>query len=162
LKMATIRTHWALCMLLVSVLLSGCGVASQEPTVTAIPTGSPTTELGLPSATPADPEFIATSAEDIVGIWSFSYFGKPWHIRFLANGMIRSGTLDNPEQFLHGKFEFKGTIFHVEDETCGPGTYEAHVIQRDGQNYKLYFAVIEDTCRDRVNEMKRGYWWVGP
>jgi hypothetical protein len=162
LKMATIRTHWALCMLLVPVFLSGCVAAPQEPTATAPPTGSPTVEPVLPSATPVETEFIATSAEDIVGIWSFSYFGKPWRIRFLTNGMIRSGTADNPEEFLHGMFEFKGTIFQVEEESCGPGTYEAHVIQRDGQNYKLYFVVIEDTCRDRVNEMKRGYWWVGP
>lgn len=149
-------------MLLAFVFLASCSVPPTEPIATTSALVTPTSAHVLPTATPVVTEFIASKVEDIAGMWSFGYLGTPYRIRFLSNGMIKSGPEDDPDKYLHGKFTFKGTIFYVEDPTCGPGTYEAHVIQRNGQNYKLYFTVLEDACRDRVNEMKKGYNWVNP
>ena len=156
------KIHRGSYALLALIFLASCNVAPTEPVATASASVTPTSVPILPTATPVETEFIASKVEDIAGMWSFSYLGMSYRIRFLSNGMIKSGPEDDPDKYLHGKFRFEGTIFHVEDPTCGPGTYQANVILQDGQNYKLYFTVIEDTCRDRINEMKKGYTWVSP
>jgi hypothetical protein len=123
---------------------------------------APTSTVPSVTATPVEVEFRADKIEDILGWWTFSSQGLIRRIHFLANGTIRTGPLENPSQFLHGTFSFDGNIVRVDEPSCGPGSYEAYILQRDGQNYKLYFKVIEDPCLDRVREMTRGYMWVGP
>ena len=161
-KMVIKNIHPVVRSLLTFALLAGCVSVPESPTVTTLPSATSTSTAIPPTATPVETEFVANKLEDISGMWSFSYMGNSYRIQFLANGTIRSGPSTEPKKYLHGTFKFDGDVFRVDEPTCGPGVYEAHLIQRDGQNYKLYFKLIEDSCRDRVNEMKKGYQWVGP
>lgn len=91
------------------------------------------------------------------------------HIDFHPDGKVYSNRMESKDKAWESKFWFEGTVFHLEDLACSPdgkqltqGTYEAHVVQEDGQNYKLYFKPIEEPCKDRINEMKKGYIWGSP
>jgi len=148
-------------LLPILAFLTGCTGTVVMPTVTMFPTIAPTSTIIPGTVTPVVTEFIASNPEDISGWWWQSNQGRVFRIRFLANGTIRTGPVENPNQFLHGTYKFEGKVVHVDEPSCGPGTYEAHIIQHDGQNFKLYFKVIEDPCRDRYNEMTRGYYWIG-
>jgi hypothetical protein len=155
------------------VFLAGCATVPAEPAATATPqpTAKPTaTQTPIPpTSTPVESDSIVTKPDDIAGIWKFSSYGTPWHIDFHPNGTVYSNRAESRDKALGGNFWFEGTVFHFEDLACSPdarqytqGTYEAHVVQKDGQNYKLYFKPIEEPCKDRMNEMKRGYIWMGP
>ena len=158
-----IMKYICLWSLLSFAFLAGCvSAAPVTPTVAAVPSVTLTVTVAPATSTPVETEFRASKVEDILGWWKFSNQGAIWKIHFLANGTIRSGPLENPSQFLHGTFWFDGTVVRVDEPSCGPGSYEAYIIQRDGENYRLYFKVVEDPCVDRVREMTRGYKWVGP
>jgi len=159
-RMKNIRCFFHLVPML--AFLIGCASTPAISTVTMLPTIAPTSTIVPATATPVVTEILASKPEDISGWWWQSNSGVIFRIRFLPNATIRSGPVENPNKFLHGTYTFEGTVVHVDEPSCGPGTYEAHIIQHNEQNFKLYFKVIEDPCRDRYNEMTRGYYWVGP
>lgn len=163
---------------MVLVFLAGCGTTPAGPaqpaaTATQPPTSQPTatvTETPIPpTSTPVETDSIVTKPEEIAGVWKFNAFGTPWHIDFHPDGMVYSNRVQSRDKAWESHFWFEGTTFHFEDLACSPdgqqttqGTYEAHVVKEDGQNYKLYFKPIEEPCKDRINEMKKGYIWAGP
>lgn len=164
-----------LCRTLVVVFLAGCGSAPAQPTVTVVPPQPTATQTLIPPTftavppTPVETDFIATKPEDIAGEWRFSVFATPWHMDFRTDGSNYSNRVETKDKPLGAKFWFEGTVFYFEDIGCSPdakqvtrGTYEAHVVQRDGKNYKLYFKLINDSCKERANMMKKGFMWFGP
>lgn len=157
----------------VLAFLTSCGIAPAQPTATATqqPTSQPTATETLvpPTSTPVQRDFIVTQPKDIAGFWKFSAAGVPWHIDFHPDGKVYSNRVESKDKAWESNFWFEGSVFHLEDLACSPdgkqrtqGTYEAHVVQEDEHNYKLYFKPIEEPCKDRINEMKKGYIWVGP
>lgn len=183
------KMFYFLVLLATFVVMTGCSkapaTATQAP-VAVEPTRRPTepmvtatleaasnpiaTEPPIAAtATPVETDFIATKPEEIAGFWQFSAFGSLMHIDFHPDGSVYSNRMNSKDKPWGATFWFEGTLFHYEDLACSPdgtkptqGTYEAHVVQEDGHNYKLYFKPIQDLCKDRKNEMKKGYIWVGP
>jgi hypothetical protein len=68
-----------------------------------------------------------------------------------------------------GEIRFEDGVAHITRfapaECTEEGTYEAHVIQADGQPYQLYFVVVEDSCDERVSDLTNQVQkmrWVAP
>lgn len=93
---------------------------------------------------------LASSAEDIAGMWLRTARGAPLYILFLEDGTMHEST--NPElvedrPWIKAEFWFEGTQLFIE-ESLGPcdenptGIYEIHLLA----NGNLKFVVIEDEC----------------
>lgn len=148
-------------------------------TVEAAPTATPTlppptaTLTPRPTATLAPSEFIASSVEDLVGIWKhfFNPAGEDVYIQYKPDGTWAiAATLEKlssspPDTFLEGTFEFDGVQFITVDGLCGTnkeGKYQIRITLEDGQPSRAALLVIEDACRERVGDLRKGYQWVQP
>ena len=97
---------------------------------------------------------LASSAEDIVGMWHRIDRGSPWYILFLEDGALHEST--NPElvedrPMIKAEFWFEGTQLFIgmSPGVCDEnptGIYEVHLLA----NGNLKFVVIEDECRVRA------------
>ncbi len=168
------KLYSVLCAVLILAFAAGCGSAPAQPAATEIPPQPAATQipatptLAPPTAAPVETDVVATKPEEISGWWSFSYTGMALQNEFHPDGKIFGRQVENDKtKAVVGSFWFADGIFHI-NSGCGQdnhqveATYEAHLILRDGQNYKLYFNPVNETCKDRANEMKKGYLWVGP
>src|SRR6266498_3255702 len=168
-----------LAMLTIVAILAGCGTA---PAVTdQIPTTAtqllPATATEIPPTVAVDTptvvitEMAATSIEPMLGSWSMtSPQGDTLYFLFKSDGTYEATRADGPKNAVpyRAKFWMDSGVLYVEG-VCGDdvamhqGKYEAPTItQRDGVNYIMKAAVIEDPCKDRVHDFGRGYVWSIP
>jgi len=169
-EMFTKTVFRILYLFIIATILMGCGTASAtaEPIViTPTEQAIATPTLVLPTLTPIMTEIVATTAEQLAGSWKMSTpQGNTFYLLFKTDGSLEVTRADAPKNSKPevGKFWFEGDVFYIDDACdAGQGKYEApHVIQRDGQNYKITFKVIEDSCEDRVRDLQKGFIWRNP
>ncbi len=185
-----------LVLLTVLVVTAGCSTAPATATQVPValeatqrpadpaPTAVPLTErpaeasptAGLPTPTPVETSFVASKAEDLVGLWqNCCVFGNTLYFKYNSDGTIQSGQapdLDKIKSSNNGvvyKFWFDGEVFQIQSindptSTCGDtkGTYKLTVKQRDGQNSELHFEVVNEPCKDRKLDLLKLTTWVSP
>jgi hypothetical protein len=153
-------------------IFTGCSTppVAAEPAVASSPTQPPpaTPTVILPTSTPVISEFVATNAEQFTGSWKWSNLqANTFYILFKMDGSFEILRADAPTNSrpLIGTYSFDGHVFSVEDDCQGgvQGKYEApKITQRDGQNYKITFKVIEDPCEERIHDYQKGFIWRNP
>jgi hypothetical protein len=143
LKMKTTLTTFAILGLL---LLSGCDTFAPSPTATAAPTETPA-------------PILATSADDIIGMWQFGSGDNAIFHQFDEDGTYRTAqrVLTNlqgsPQQL--GEFTLEAGLLTLvtsdESPACAgqSGTYEVQLLEGG----RISFILLEDQCTTRS-----GYW----
>ena len=128
------------------LLLSACATSTPPPTATPAPTETPTPVL-------------ATSVDDIIGIWQFGSGDTAIFHQFDKDGTYRTAQRvvtnlqDSPQQL--GEFTLEGgsLILVASDESpaCAgqSGTYEVQLLEGG----RISFVLLEDQCATRS-----GYW----
>lgn len=125
------------------------------------PTGTP-----VPPPSPVITEAIATSNQEIAGIWdSFVLYERGYH-QFKDDGTLviaysYEELATNPVFSYPSTYWFEGEVFHVED-VCGHGTYFLTLTRQGGQNRTLIFESIQDPCKQRSIDWKKPMRWAGP
>lgn len=138
--------------------------------LTAAPTPKPTR---TPTATPL-PEVLASSIDDIVGVWQRWWSDiTTFHLELKANGRFHA-TRANGQEIESGKFSFEGgriTFLTAETPEGGLGgcsyaptaVYEVYVAKQDGKPVQLRFSLVgEDKCADRKEALSRVWTPVNP
>lgn len=144
-----------------------------SPTDTPAPPSPTATATPRPTATLAPNEFIASSVEDLVGIWKhfFAPSGGEVYVQYRPDGTWAiAATLEKlisspPDTLLEGTFEFDGAQFITVDDLCGTnkeGKYQIRITAEDGQPSRAALIIIEDACRERAGDMRKGLQWVQP
>ena len=159
------------------IVLTGCGTApavTEQPSATltqpvpaTAPDIPPTVAVDTP--TPVISEIMATSIEPMLGSWSIGTLqGDTLYLLFKSDGTYEGTRGDGLGPRYRAKFWFDSSTFYVEG-SCGDdanvhqGKYEAPIITlRDGVNYIMKAQVIEDPCKERVHDFKKGYTWRHP
>jgi len=127
--------------------------AAPKPTATPQPTAIPPTEPPAPTPTSSPVETLASSIDDLVGVWWFPKIGM---IEFKADGTSRvtfKDTLvgEGTYTFDNGKVTWSDPSGTCKDK---PATYEAYVARQDGKPVWLRMQVVgSDPCRDRANAL---------
>ena len=113
------------------------------------------TGCATPAPTPTPGPELASSAEDIVGIWHRIAPGEPFYILFLEDGTMHGST--NPELVEDRPMEklgfwFEGTQLYIKTISgpCPPditGIYKVHLVATGN----LRFELIQDECRGRAS-----------
>jgi hypothetical protein len=128
-------------------------------------------------------DFIATKAEDIVGVWKQflqgDFFGAPGeaaYIRFYADGTFNiADTIENSAKpfrnYPTGTFAFAGqnwsTPVVLNDNVPAPcvlktDAYQARVMKYGNQPVSLRFVLISDGCAGRISDYTQPLIWVAP
>ena len=127
--------------------------AAPKPTATPQPTAIPPTEPPAPTPTSSPVETLASSIDDLVGVWWFPKIGM---IEFKADGTSRvtfHNTLvgEGTYTFDNGKVTWSDPSGTCKDK---PATYEAYVARQDGKPVWLRMQVVgSDPCKDRANAL---------
>ena len=133
------------------LLLSACATSTPSPTATPAPTETPTSVL-------------ATSVDDIIGVWQFGSGDTAIFHQFDEDGTYRTAQRvvtnlqDSPQQL--GEFTLEGgsLILVASDDSpaCAgqSGTYEVHLLEQD----QISFLLQEDPCTMRTDYWMRGGW----
>ena len=136
-------------LLFVVTLLTAC-----QPAATPQPTASPPTEPPAPTPTSAPVETLASSINDLAGVWWFPKIGM---IEFKVDGT--SSVSFDGALVDEGTYTFdngKVTWDSASSGTCKdkPATYEAYVARQDGKPVRLRMQVVgSDPCSDRANAL---------
>ena len=147
-------------LLLVAILLTACQpAATPQPTsvspTTIPPTAIPPTQPPEPAPTSAPVESLASSANDIIGIWMFVV---KLDLNSDRTARIYFGNDDSPEIIDEGNYSFDaGKLTWTAGSACkDPATYEAYVTKLDGKPAWLRLQVVgTDSCKDRVDMLSR-------
>lgn len=137
-------------LLFVVVLLTAC-----QPAATPQPTVVPPTNPPAPAPTSAPVEALASSVNDLVGVWKFTQ--SPLRIEFKADGSygVYFGSGSQTETADAGNYTFDaGKVTWVSSSGCidKPATYEVYVTKQDGKPVSLRLQVVgSDPCGDRAN-----------
>jgi len=133
-------------LLFVAILLAAC-----QPAATPQPTAVPPTEPPAPTPTSASVEALASSVNDLLGVWWFSSPGLK--LEFKADGT--SHLFFGTELIDDGNYTFDaGNVIFTTSGYCKdkPATYEAYVTKQDGKPLWLRMQVVgSDPCRDRAD-----------
>ena len=130
-----------------------------QPAPTSTPTPLP------PTATPTPVKVVASTIEDLVGIWRIILDGEPAYVQFDEDGtLIFTEEAMGKSPLVHGKIWFEGTVLNFKDSSCDDtGTYEAWVVKAGDRPIRLILTVMSDpTCPARVRTLKMGMHWVQP
>jgi hypothetical protein len=139
-------------LLLFVVLLAAC-----QPAATSQPVVVPPTLPPESTSTPAPVEALASSVDDLLGIWWYPKAGMK--LEFNADGTVRAfsgsaniGTIDEGKYtFDNGKVIFTGSAVCDINST----TYEAYVTKQDDERISLRLQVIgTDACADRAKALE--------
>lgn len=126
-------------MALELLLLSGCAALAPSPTATPAPTETPVPPL-------------ATSADDVIGIWQWGsgdriiFFQFDEDGTFLQASRIATNLQDNPQQL--GQFMFEGGLLTLVSNDESPlcagqsGTYEVRLLEQG----RIGLFLREDEC----------------
>jgi hypothetical protein len=174
------KRHFALFVIIFAILASACNPVSTpiaaSPTISAtkaIPTATPTvtpTSTPAPTATPV----LATSAQEIVGIWKKKRpVGVDEFLQFEEDGTMTfaRGKPENlqSQPFRVAEFTFEGMQLLIHpgtvawpnpEEVCikETGIYEAQLLE----NGDLHLFVIQDTCISQVNALEAEWTSLTP
>ncbi len=136
---------WGLLTLLTIMLAPAISVA-QQPTPTLAPG-----------------EFIASTIEDIVGIWETRYIGAVAYMQYEADGTFKlAGSLENLHKGvigIRGRVWFEGTVLYVKDP-YGQGMYEARVQKEENTPIHLTLIEIDDPNAERAKDWTAGMTWI--
>jgi hypothetical protein len=125
------------------LLLAGCSALAPSPTATPAPTETPVPVL-------------ATSAEDIIGIWQFGSGDLTVFFQFDEDGTYRTAQRvvtnlqDSPQQF--GQFTLEASLLTLVNNDNSPlcpgqsGTFEVYLLKQ-GQ---ISIVQSEDPCTIRA------------
>jgi hypothetical protein len=154
--------------LLVTAAVEEPEATPSPPTETPIPPTNTAVQPTEPAPTPTPEitEFVASSLEDIAGSWWATYISDKLVTEFNTDGTWVQYYHQDPSRKGRGKIRFEGTTVYLvnANQACpsSEATYQAHVIQADGQNFKLYFTPIDDTCKERVRDYAKHLLWGIP
>lgn len=158
-------------------------VATPEPTVPAIPESMESALVPCTAESTGPCDLIATSAEDIAGVWKqylqgpfFNAPGEVAYIRFNAVGTFTvADSIENTAQpfsnYPTGTFAFDGQRFStpvvLNDNVPAPcvletDAYQARVMMYGDQPVALRFVFISDGCLGRVQDWTQPLIWVAP
>jgi hypothetical protein len=100
---------------------------------------------------------MATRVDDLVGIWTARYQGKPAYMQYNADGtytLAESVANLSSKPFVSGKFWFEGSTFHVRDDGCEvEGTYQILLIKENNAP-TLKFQGVKDLCAERSKDLR--------
>jgi hypothetical protein len=142
-------------MILVPLLLTGCATLAPSPTATPAPT-----ETSVP--------ILATSADDLIGIWQFGSGNFALFFQFEEDGnykvaqRVATNLQDSPNQM--GQFMVEGGLLTLvtsdESVLCAgdSGTYEVR-LQEQGQ---IDLFLLEDSCSLRAATIYLGLEPLSP
>ena len=142
-------------MVLGLLFLSGCATAAPSPTATSAPT-----ETSVPP--------LATSANDVIGIWQLGSGTFALFFQFNEDGTYRvaqrvdTNLQDSPTQL--GQFSLEGGLLTLDtsDESilCAgqSGTYEVRLLEQG----RISFFLHEDPCTLRANTNYSGLERLSP
>lgn len=178
-KLFRLRT---ILMIVVLVFTSGLVLAQDatlEPTAAATLPPAMETALVPCAANVTGPcDLIATSAEDIVGVWKqylldpfFDAPGGMAYIRYNADGTYNlADTVENTTQpfqnYPSGTFSFDGDQFIIDPVVgvpapCdGPGIFQLRVLKYGDQPIALRYIPISDMCPPRLEDLSQALIWV--
>jgi hypothetical protein len=136
-------------MALVLLLLTGCATLAPSPTTTPAPT-----ETSVPT--------LATSDDDLIGIWQFGSGNFALFFQFDEDGTYRvaqrvvTNLQDSPNQL--GQFMVEGGLLTLvtsdESVLCAgqTGTYEVHLLEQG----RIDMVLQEDPCSLRAAAIYSG------
>lgn len=161
-------------MLMIVVLVFASGLilaqdATEEPAPPAIPTQPlMPCPAEITAATVCD--MIATSAEDMVGVWSVYFNAEPAFLRFNADGTwVTGNTAESTyaasvEGYPAGTSSFDEdgvwTTLYTPLPECQSGRYLVRVIMVGGQPVALNLALVEDCFAPRQSDYGYTLLWV--
>jgi hypothetical protein len=165
------KTTWVLLFVFFLIYFSACKVdESVAPTETSIPsTETPTTkptedriqteiQSAIETATLAPFETVASSFEEIAGIWNSYYQGDPAIFRFDLDGTYelawnKSQLDSNP--IVKGKYWFEGINLHAKDNKCREGRYQVRIMNEEGEPRLLNLVKLDEPCNERGRDWRR-------
>jgi hypothetical protein len=153
---------------------------SVQQTAGALPTSMETALVPCTADTTGPCDIIATSAEDIVGIWK-QYLGNPRfnapdgmaYVRYNADGTyVLADTVENTAQtyepYPSGSYEFDELGFTISPAVAAPATcdtaphYQVRVLKYGDQPVALRYIPLEETCAGRLQDFVQALVWVAP
>ena len=112
-----------------------------------------------PTPTLAPNEFIASKADDIVGIWQSQFGGTMrYYTQYETDGTyVVASTIEDLEakRGRRGTFSFEGTVY-IQKGRAGSGSYEIRVTKEGDKRVHLSFRVIDDSNTIRVRDLTAG------
>ena len=157
-------------LLLVGISLVFVCVSCQQtnaPTVELAPTSTITSPQPTTNEDFTIHEEIATSIEDITGIWSTSRSDNFAYIQFYPDG-THEWAKDVAD---FGVNPYVGGVHWFEDQTlildqvgiCGEGKYQIQVVLRGAKPQSLNPTILDDEfCKHRRMALRRQLRWVEP
>jgi hypothetical protein len=118
-------------------VLTACAPTQPAPTATQPP----------PAATLA-PKVLASTVEDVVGVWRAPGEGGVMILEFKMDGTFTAKDTMGKE-YDSGKFWFEGTHL-IFDSVAGLGSHEVYVTKREDKPVRLELCLINDPCEIRV------------
>jgi len=151
-------------IILVSILLTGCGTSQSLPTpnpptnTPLLPTATPllpTSTPNPPTATPLPPVAL-TTIEDLVGFWERGDRGQI----FMEEGLFLR--IEAGGYRCRGWFWFEGNQLHIEDYVHYCSTDEVGIYEVQGvpQDY-LIIKSISDYSGSRKAHLRGRWQWIG-
>jgi hypothetical protein len=119
------------------LVLTACAPTQPASTVTQPP----------PTATSA-PKVLASTVEDVVGVWRAPGEGGVMILEFKMDGTFSAKDTGGRE-YDSGKFWFEDTHL-IFDSVAGSGSHEVYVTKREDKPVRLELCLINDPCEIRV------------
>ncbi|NIM96116.1 MAG: hypothetical protein GTO18_20645 [Anaerolineales bacterium] len=141
-------------IILISILLAGCGTPVEEPTPTALPT-----DTSEPTPEPTTAPIVITTFEDMEGTWfrRDGWLGVDLMLEIFKNGKVSHGIADRPEPRIPDTWFEDGLLYIQEtiDDSCSQdqiGVYEVTGVPGE----YLVFKLVDDPCD--VDRFFEGKW----
>ena len=179
-SMKTFRLCTILMLFVLLVVIVGL-VPAQDATVeptTALPASMETELVPCTEESTGPCDLIATSAEDIVGVWK-QYFVNPRvnapggmaYMRYNADGTwVIADSIENTAQpypgYPNGTFSFDGAEFIIGPAADAPPPcdipphYQLRVLKYGDQPVALRYVHISDDCPHRSQDLTQAGIWV--
>jgi hypothetical protein len=170
-------------MLIVLLCITAGLVVAQDATVepttaTSLPPDMETALVPCGDGVTGACDLIATSMEDVVGVWAqYLLFppdntrGSKAYIRFNADGtLVMADSIENTAQPMEGfpstTYRFEGTrlifdpILSAPEPCNGAGIFQVRVLKYGDEPVALRYVPISDACTFRLVDLSQAAVWV--
>lgn len=180
-KMHRLQTVMMIVLLCFTTGLVFAQDATVEPTAAgALPPEMETALVPCGDGVTGPCDLIATSAEDIVGVWKQYLIGPVFnapegmaYIRFNADGTMNlansiENTASPDTSYASGTFSFDGQLVTYGAVVGAPAPcdtppqYQLRVLKYGDQPVALRYVAVSDPCVDRLRDVSQALVWVAP
>ncbi len=151
-------------IILVSILLTGCGSPVEEPTPTAVPTDTlvptqppPPPDTPTPMPEPTTAPIAITTFEDMEGIWLKTSRGFDLTLEIFKNGVVNHKTADCGGCSKLPDTWFEDGFLYIQETSWGCSQDQIGVFEVTGvPGEYLVFTLVDDPCG--VDREFKGKW----